>query len=655
MIRFFDSITLLLVGSSKRSFSLFLACLFCLLNVTFSPLSTPPALAEGNGVNVIIMIGDGMGWNMARAAAAAKTGTLYKAGKGQGLNFQKLKGYTYTTTYGTTIDATNATTGAVTSSTGNSALDNSNPITGQSPIRPGFQFNPAINPGTPARDLTATANQPCRNGGDPGKGNIVGYEIAKGGPTPWIPLSPAVPQGTDPEYIKCSYPDSANTASTLYTGVKSYNNAMSVDIYEQADKTILQTARELGKSTGLVTSVPITHATPGAAASSVNRRNKYDADFPALDNILQEALREDQGYLPTVLLGGGHPLDFLNTTAASTVTPKGFEYIKQSTYEELRDKPTNNRYGYTFVERDTRVTTTTRSGQIRLGGKTLLETAKKLDPNQGDRLLGLFGARGQDGNIPTLSANGDYSLTGLSNFSVYSTAAAPTNATGTPINNGTQIPKPDTVRPLATAIAETNEQFIAKEVRANPTLAQMTRAALEVLGKDKDGFWLMVEGGDIDWAAHDNNLDNLIGTMTSFDNAVKEVTNWVSKNGGWKKNVLIVTADHDHYLTLNDNYAELVKANGAEALTFNKNTPAEAGHFWGSDPAIKYGWGNHSNRLVPVYFQGDTFKLLDYVGSNVEFVDRPPGGTAKTYQIPGVPGAVDQSHIYKAMLAALKS
>jgi len=26
-------------------------------------------------------------------------------------------------------------------------------------------------------------------------------------------------------------------------------------------------------------------------------------------------------------------------------------------------------------------------------------------------------------------------------------------------------------------------------------------------------FWLMVEGGDIDWAAHDNNMDNLIGTM----------------------------------------------------------------------------------------------------------------------------------------------
>jgi alkaline phosphatase len=90
-----------------------------------------------------------------------------------------------------------------------------------------------------------------------------------------------------------------------------------------------------------ITSVPIAHATPGAAASSVNRRNKYDADFPTVDNILQETLREDQGYFPEVLLGGGHPLDFENKTEISTVTPKGFTYIRQSTYNELRSKPTN--------------------------------------------------------------------------------------------------------------------------------------------------------------------------------------------------------------------------------------------------------------------------------------------------------------------------
>ena len=59
------------------------------------------------------MIGDGMGWEMARAAAIykqireGKTGTtlsdFYTQGKGTGLSFQTLTGYTLATTYGTTI------------------------------------------------------------------------------------------------------------------------------------------------------------------------------------------------------------------------------------------------------------------------------------------------------------------------------------------------------------------------------------------------------------------------------------------------------------------------------------------------------------------------------------------------------------------------
>jgi alkaline phosphatase len=88
-------------------------------------------------------------------------------------------------------------------------------------------------------------------------------------------------------------------------------------------------------------------------------------------------------------------------------------------------------------------------------------------------------------------------------------------------------------------------------------------------------------------------------------------------------------------------------------LTYAKHTPAEAGHFFGSEPGVKYGWGSHTNRMVPVYYQGDALKLADFVGKPVEYVDAPAGGTKKTYQIAGVPGAIDQQHIYKAMMAAL--
>jgi alkaline phosphatase len=590
--------------SSKRLVAVVLAVIFSVFGLI--PGWQQPAFA-GNGINVILMIGDGLGWEMARATAVANGAPFYTSGKGQGLSMQTLDGYSLVTTYGTTIK------GSTTFSTGNSALDDTNGVTGLSPIRAGFTFQPLpLNPGTTA------------SGGSTTGGNIVGYEPAKGGPNPWTPITPAEPGSFDKEYIKASVPDSANTATTLYTGVKSYNNAMGVDIYEQRLTTILEKSALQGKATGLVTSVPITHATPGAAVSFVNRRAKYDADSPNLDNILQQALSI---FKPTVLLGGGHPLDMDNRTAVGPVN--NYTYIRQSTYDELRTKPTNNRYGYRFLERGPNAAT------------TLLNTAASLNPNNGEKLMGLYGARGQNGNLPSSTANRDYSSTGLDMFSVFATAST------------TQVPTPDRVRPLAPG--ETDAQFIAREVNENPTLADLTQAALTVLGKDPDGFWLMVEGGDIDWSAHDDNVDNLIGTTNDFDRAIQTTINWISNNGGWSKNLLLVSADHDHYLTLNPNYPQLLAQTNAEDLTYNKHTPATAGHFWGSDPTRKYAWGSHTNRMVPVYYQGGPVSLSKYVGQPVTYVDNRPGGPVTTYSIPGVPGAVDQSHIYRTMLETINA
>jgi alkaline phosphatase len=594
-----------LFKNSKRLFALVLATFF--FSFGMLPGWQLPAYA-GNGLNVILMIGDGMGWEMARAAAVANGASMYTSGKGQGLSFQTLNGYSLVSTYGTTIK------GSSTFNNGNSALDGTSTVTKANPIRSGFTFQPLpFNPGTTA------------SGGATSGGNLVGYEPAKGGPNPWTPITPANPGNFDKEYIKYSYPDSANTATTLYTGVKSFNNAMGVDIYEQRVTTVLEKAALQGKATGLVTSVPITHATPGAAASFVNRRAKYDSNAPDLDSILQQALSI---FKPTVLLGGGHPLDMANAASAGPVN--NYTFIQKSTYDELSTKPTSNRYGYRFLERGPNA------------AQTLLSTAATINPNAGDKLFGLYGARGQDGNLPVATANGDFSRTGLAQFSLSSTTTS-TN----------QTPRPDTVRPLSPG--ETDASFIAKEVNENPTLADLTQAALTVLGKDPDGFWLMVEGGDIDWAAHDNNMDNLIGTMNSFDKAVQTSINWINNNGGWKKNLLIVTADHDHYLTLNPNFPELLAATGGEDLTYNKQTPDTAGHFWGSDPTKKYLWGNHTNRLIPVYYQGGPVSLSKYVGQNYTYVDNRPGGPVRTFSIPGVPGAVDQAHIYQVMLETINA
>lgn len=644
------------LGKYKRSLAFAMASLLCTVLLIFGNSIFQPTLAAGNGINVIIMIGDGMGWEMARAAALAKGAPFYTSGKGSGLSFQNLTGYGLVTTYGTTIQGnTPETPTDQPHLTGNSALDGSEILTGASPVRPNFSFQPTpFNPGDRA------------DGNSLADGNLAGYDASKGGPVPWIPLTPATPSKYDKEYIKYSYPDSANTATTLYTGVKSFNNAMGVDIYEKRLKTVLEIAKEKGKSTGLVTSVPISHATPGAAASFVNRRSKYDSVYDPTksnqDSILQQTLLNFQ---PNVLLGGGHPLDFENRESTGPV--EKYTYITQDTYEHLKNNPTSNRYGYTFLERGSNAT------------KTLLNTAAKIDPNKGGKLFGLYGARGQNGNIPTSSSKGDYSLTGLDNFSVYSSVVKG----GTPENpcasgqiipgtagdcvpvldaagNPTSGPTPDTVRPLAPG--ETDASFIAREINENPTLADLTKAALTVLGKDKDGFWLMVEGGDIDWAAHDNNMDNLIGTMNDFDKAVQEVMTWIENHGGWSKNLLLVTADHDHYLTLNNDFASKLTANpepsqarglkyNAKDITFSKHNPKDAGHFWGSDPNYKYLWGSHSRRIVPVYYQGAySSTLTRFLGQDVKFTD-----SSGTYSAPGVRGVVDQSHIFQAMKTALTS
>ena len=50
--------------------------------------------------------------------------------------------------------------------------------------------------------------------------------------------------------------------------------------------------------------------------------------------------------------------------------------------------------------------------------------------------------------------------------------------------------------------------------------------------------------------SHANMMDDLLGAMLDIDDSVSEIMAWIDANGGYEKNALYVTADHDHYLTL---------------------------------------------------------------------------------------------------------
>ena len=94
------------------------------------------------------------------------------------------------------------------------------------------------------------------------------------------------------------------------------------------------------------------------------------------------------------------------------------------------------------------------------------------------------------------------------------------------------------------------EVYSPEDIDENPTLAQMTDAAIQVLQEDEDGFWLMVESGDVDWANHCNNIDNSIGAVLSGEAALERIFHWIEARNAWEQSIVIVTADHGHFFHL---------------------------------------------------------------------------------------------------------
>ncbi len=75
-----------------------------------------------------------------------------------------------------------------------------------------------------------------------------------------------------------------------------------------------------------------------------------------------------------------------------------------------------------------------------------------------------------------------------------------------------------------------------------PSLAEMTAKAIELLSRDKDGFFLMVEGSQIDWAGHANDPIHMVTDFLAFDEAVKVAVEFARKN---KETLVLAFPDHN--------------------------------------------------------------------------------------------------------------
>ncbi|WP_050179567.1 alkaline phosphatase [Domibacillus robiginosus] len=74
-----------------------------------------------------------------------------------------------------------------------------------------------------------------------------------------------------------------------------------------------------------------------------------------------------------------------------------------------------------------------------------------------------------------------------------------------------------------------------------PSLQNMTTSAIDRLNKDKDGFFLMVEGSQVDWAGHDNDVVGAMSEMQDFEKAAKAAIDFAKKD---KQTLVVITADH---------------------------------------------------------------------------------------------------------------
>ncbi|MBT9499005.1 MAG: alkaline phosphatase [Zoogloea sp.] len=141
---------------------------------------------------------------------------------------------------------------------------------------------------------------------------------------------------------------------------------------------------------------------------------------------------------------------------------------------------------------------------------------------------------------------------------------------------------------------------IDRDSSVEPSLAEMTSKAIDILSKNDKGFFLMVEGGRIDHALHETTAKKALQDTVAFDDAIKTAIDKMKlKDADLKNTLIVVTADHDHTLVLNGYAARTGKTTDANpgVLGLLKNYVTGAlGADVDGNPFTIIGFGNGENR-----------------------------------------------------------
>lgn len=123
-------------------------------------------------------------------------------------------------------------------------------------------------------------------------------------------------------------------------------------------------------------------------------------------------------------------------------------------------------------------------------------------------------------------------------------------------------------------------------------LYDATKLGIKKLSQNKRGFFLMVEGSQIDWGGHNNDADYLISELIDFDSVIGSVLDYAKKDGN---TLVIVTADHE---------------TGGFTLASSK------GNYNKLEPS--FSTGGHSATMVPVFAYGPGASHFSGIYENTE-------------------------------------
>lgn len=331
----------------------------------------------------------------------------------------------------------------------------------------------------------------------------------------------------DSNYVNSGYTDSAAAATALATGVKTSNGSIGIDSKGNRLENLTERCEKLGMSTGVVTTVPLSHATPAGFVAHNNSRKSYEV---IANQMINDSALE-------VIFGCGNPL--FNDSGKKLTSPGDTKYVGgRQTWNSLIE-------GTAGADAD-------RDG---IADKWTLIQSK------------------QD------------------------------------FINLAQGPTPKRVIGVAEAAETLQEKRSGKssipfDVPLNqnePNLSQMAKAALNILSKDPDGFFVMIEAGAVDWASHGNNSARMIEEMVDFAGAANAVINWVETKSDWKNTLVIITADHQTgYLTGPQKKSAWAKAHPTNVKNSGKVKM----------PDMKWNSSGHINAPVFLFAKGQGSELF---------------------------------------------